>query len=297
MTSATFQIGSATIPAKKPEVGLYIVSTPIGNLGDITLRALETLASADVIACEDTRTTAKLLNRYAIRAERVAYTEHNADMAGPKLLARVAAGEVVALVSDAGTPLVSDPGQRLVAEAKRQGLPVFAIPGASAPLAALAASGLPTDRFTFAGFIPGKKGERARFLETCAAGPGTTILFESPNRLAATLEAMIAAYGPDRRACVARELTKLHEETRLAPLGVLLPHYTANPPRGEIVIVLGPPEDGSGEVDMDAMLLDLLKTHSVSRAAAEAAKLSGLGKRDLYQRALELEKARGPGGG
>lgn len=290
MSTDTFQIGSASLPAGKPEPGLYVVSTPIGNLGDITLRALETLASADVIACEDTRTTARLLNRYAIRAKRVAYTEHNADTMGARLLERISAGEVVALVSDAGTPLVSDPGQRLVAQAKAIGLAVFAVPGASAPLAALAASGLPTDRFTFAGFIPGKQGERARFLEAFSGAAATTVFFESPNRLVATLHAMTQIFGPDHPACIARELTKLHEETRLGKIAELHAHYEVNPPKGEIVIVVGPSERESAMPDIDGMLADLLQTHTVSRAASEAARLSGLSKRDLYQRALALSK-------
>ncbi len=290
MKDNDFQIGSARLPARKPAPGLYVVSTPIGNLRDITLRALEVLASADIIACEDTRTTAKLLNRYAISRERIAYNEHNADSIGPRLLERVVRGEVVALVSDAGTPLVSDPGQRLVAAAKQQQLAVFPIPGASAPLAALAASGLPTELFTFAGFIPSRQGERQDFLEQFRDSPATLVFFESPNRLAATLAVLAGIMGTARKACIARELTKLHEETRLAALGDLAVHYSENPPKGEIVIVLAPAAAGGGELDVDALLLDLLKDNSLSRAAAEAATLSGRSKRDLYQRALELSR-------
>ena len=291
-----YMIGPNQFTASKPVSGLYVVSTPIGNLSDITLRALEILAAANVVACEDTRTSAKLLNRYAINAQRIAYHEHNADSIGPKLLERVAKGEVVALISDAGTPLVSDPGERLVAEARAKGLPVFPVPGPSAPIAALTASGLPTNPFTFAGFLPSKKGQRIAVLQSYkgawaagAGGAGTLVFFESPSRLTASLADMVETFGEDRLACVCREITKLHEDVRRAPLGELLDHYTKTPPKGEIVVLVGPP-DAETNIDPEALLAELLETNSVSRAASEAAKLTGISKRDLYQQALAISQ-------
>lgn len=284
-----FTINRHGMTAARPEPGLYVVSTPIGNLQDITLRALETLAGCELIACEDTRVTARLLARYGIETPRRAYHEHNAEIAGPAILDMVRDGKPVALVSDAGTPLVSDPGQRLVASARSAGLPVFAIPGASAPLAALAASGLPTDRFTFAGFLPPRQAARRKALETFRENHGTLVFFEGPSRLDAALDDMAAVFGGNHRACVARELTKMHEEFRSAPLAELAQHYRDHPSRGEIVILVWPLEPASGP-DPDAVLKNLMQTMSVSRAAAEAAKLTGRPRRELYQRALELSE-------
>ncbi len=293
--TGTYMIGPNEYSAAKPVAGLYVVSTPIGNLGDMTIRALEILAGADIVACEDTRVTAKLLNRYAISAKRKAYHEHNADHEGPLLLQAIAEGKVVALASDAGTPLISDPGQRLVAEAKKQGLPVFPIPGASAPIAALTASGLPTDCFTFAGFLPSKKGQRITTLQSfrgqSGLQAGTLMFFESPSRLTNALEDMIEVFGENREACICRELTKMHEEARRGSLAELLEHYSEHPPKGEIVIVLAPETQGEAP-DADTVLAELLETMSVSRAASEAAKLTGLTKRDLYSRALEIAAAK-----
>lgn len=280
-------IGDKSFTSPKPAPGLYIVSTPIGNMGDITLRALETLAGADVIACEDTRVTAKLLKRYGISAKRTSYHEHNADKEGPILLEAVRVGKVVALASDAGTPLISDPGQRLVAKAKEQRLPVFPIPGVSAPIAALTASGLPTDVFTFAGFLPSKQGQRISTLQSYKGQSGTLMFFEGPSRLVASLSDMAEVFGPDRQACIARELTKMHEEARRGSFGELALHYKDNPPKGEIVIVLAP-EIAEDNIDPETLLVELLETMSVSRAASEAAKLTGITKRDLYARALNL---------
>ncbi len=288
----SYMIGVKEFSAAKPAAGLYVVSTPIGNLSDITLRALETLAGADIIACEDTRVTAKLLKRYGISAKRTAYHEHNAEREGPLLLEAVRAGKVVALASDAGTPLISDPGQRLVAEAKREGLPVFPIPGASAPIAALTASGLPTDCFTFAGFLPSKTSQRTSVLQSYRGHAATLMFFESPARLVASLTDMAAVYGGERIACVCRELTKMHEEARRASLADLVAHYTQTPPKGEIVIVLAPEVEGETP-DPETLLAELLQTMSVSRAAGEAAKLTGLPKRELYNRALKLAEDSG----
>ncbi|MCB1384927.1 MAG: 16S rRNA (cytidine(1402)-2'-O)-methyltransferase [Nitratireductor sp.] len=282
-----FTIRQQTFAAAPLEPGVYVVATPIGNLGDVTLRALETLAAADLIACEDTRVTGKLLVRYAIDTPRRAYHEHNADREGPALLDLVASGKAVALASDAGTPLISDPGQRLVAQARGRGLPVFALPGASAPLAALAAAGLPTSRFTFAGFPPPRQGARRAELARFSENQGTLVFFEGPSRLAATLADMAEVFGPAHTGCVARELTKLHEEFRTGPLADLAEHYAAHPPRGEIVILVAPLEAGEAP-DPETLLRELLQTMSVSRAAAEAARLTGGRKRDLYQLALRL---------
>ncbi|RLP28041.1 16S rRNA (cytidine(1402)-2'-O)-methyltransferase [Mesorhizobium sp. YM1C-6-2] len=292
MTEAhkTYLVGQAEIPARRLEPALYLVATPIGNLGDITLRALETLAAADVLACEDTRVTRVLLDRYGIRQRPVAYHEHNAAEAGPKLIAALQGGKSVALVSDAGTPLVSDPGFRLVEQAQAAGIRVVPIPGPSAVLAALTASGLPSDAFLFAGFLPAKEGQRKTRLAEFGAAPATLIFFESPRRVAETLAAMAEVYG-DRRAAIGRELTKTFEEMRTGTLATLAAHYAGAPtPKGEIVICVGPPE---GKVDapedVDRLLTSLAAEMPASKAAAEAARMTGQSKQVLYRRLLELK--------
>ncbi len=292
MTEAqkTYLVGQAEIPARRLEPALYLVATPIGNLGDITLRALETLAAADVLACEDTRVTRVLLDRYGIRQRPIAYHEHNAAEAGPKLIAVLQEGKSVALVSDAGTPLVSDPGFRLVEQAQAAGIRVVPIPGPSAVLAALTASGLPSDAFLFAGFLPVKEGQRKTRLAELGAAPATLIFFESPRRVAETLAAMAEVYG-DRRAAIGRELTKTFEEMRTGTLATLAAHYAAAPtPKGEIVICVGPPE---GKVDapedVDRLLTSLAAEMPASKAAAEAARMTGQSKQVLYRRLLELK--------
>ena len=271
---------------------LLVVATPIGNLGDITLRALEALAGVDAIACEDTRVTAKLLARHGIRRPLIAYQEHNAARIEPQLLRRMAAGERVALVSDAGTPLISDPGAGLVKAAIDAGLEVVALPGPSAALAALAISGLPAERFLFAGFPPAKSGERRRFLAGLAAVPATLILYEAPHRLAESLADMAATLG-DRPAAVARELTKLHEEVLRGGLADLARRLAmGDPPRGEIVVVVGPPpeaEAGRG-VDLDSVLREAMARLSLRDAVAEASAVTGLPRRAVYARALELQR-------
>ncbi|HLY57426.1 MAG TPA: 16S rRNA (cytidine(1402)-2'-O)-methyltransferase [Stellaceae bacterium] len=271
------------------EPGLHLVATPIGNLGDITLRALEILRAADVIACEDTRVSAKLLGRYGITNRRIAYHDHNAERVRPGLLARLAEGQVVALISDAGTPLVSDPGHKLVRAALDRSLPVHVAPGASAPLAALLLSGLPSDRFMFAGFLDSRQTARRRDLASLAAVPATLVFFEAPQRLAASLADMAQVLG-DRQAAVARELTKLHEEVARGRLGELAARYTAaGPPKGEIVVVVGPPEAAAADAaDLDAALRRALRTESVRDAAATVAAASGLPRRKVYARALEI---------
>lgn len=290
----TFLVGETEIVARPLEPALYLVATPIGNLGDITLRALETLAAADLLACEDTRVTRNLLSRYGIRQRPVSYHEHNAAEAGPGLIAAVVAGKSVALVSDAGTPLVSDPGYRLVGQAIEAGLRVVPIPGASAPLAALTASGLPSDAFLFAGFLPVKDGQRRQRLEALKAVPATLIFFESPRRLDEALAAMGDVLG-DRPAVIGRELTKTFEEFRRGGLAELAAHYASvEAPRGEVVICVGPPAEAApGAQDVDRLLLALSAEMSASKAAAEAARLTGQPKPGLYRRLLELKGGAG----
>lgn len=272
--------------------GLYLVATPIGNLRDITLRALDILAGADVVACEDTRRTGRLLRAHAITARLTPYHEHNAQRALPGLLARLAAGEAVALVSDAGTPLISDPGYRLVGEAAAAGVPVIPIPGPSSVLAALTASALPTDRFLYAGFPPSKAGARRAFYAELAAIPATLVLLESPRRLAATCTELIAALG-DRQAAMARELTKLHETVLREPLSALAARFADSPPKGEAVLVIAPPETVTvipDAAEVDAQLREVLATGSVSDAAAAVAAATGLPRRELYARAVALRQ-------
>jgi 16S rRNA (cytidine1402-2'-O)-methyltransferase len=271
-------------------VGLVIVATPIGNAGDIGLRALEVLRRADVIACEDTRVTGTLMARYGIATPLVAYHEHNAPRMRPRLLARLARGETIALVSDAGTPLVSDPGYKLVRAAIDAGLPVGAVPGASAAMAALVISGLPPDRFLFVGFLPPRPAARRGELRELAGVRATLIVFESAGRLAETLADMAALLGA-RDAAVARELTKLHEEVRRGTLADLQEHYAAAaPPKGEIVIVVGPPTAPAAVDDaaVDAALRQALETASLRDAVAAVAASLGAPRRRVYARALAL---------
>jgi 16S rRNA (cytidine1402-2'-O)-methyltransferase len=286
-----FRVGNVEIPARPLSPGLYLVATPIGNLGDITIRALETLAGADILACEDTRVTRVLLDRFGIRNRPFAYHEHNADDAGPKLLAFLEAGKTVALVSDAGTPLVSDPGYRLGLQAIEAGHKVIPIPGASAPLAALVGSGLPSDAFMFAGFLPSKDKARRDRIAELKDVPATLIFFESPHRIAASLAAARDMLGGERQASVCRELTKTFEEFRRGTLADLAAHYEAGGAvKGEIVLVVGPPGDKQPvEVDIDALLMSLTQTLPASKAAAEAARQTGLPRATLYERLLALK--------
>ncbi|PLP59438.1 16S rRNA (cytidine(1402)-2'-O)-methyltransferase [Mesorhizobium loti] len=294
-TRKTYVIGQTELAARPLDAALYLVATPIGNLADITLRALETLASADLLACEDTRVSRVLLERYGIRRRTTAYHEHNAAEAGPRLIAALEQGQSVALISDAGTPLVSDPGYRLVGEAIERGIRVVPIPGPSAPLAALTASGLPSDTFLFAGFLPVKTGQRQTRLEELKAVPATLIFFESPRRLAETLGAMAEVLGGTRRAAIGRELTKTFEEMRPGTLAELTAHYAAaDTPKGEIVICVGPPvAKAEGPADIDRLLLSLASEMPTSKAAAEAARMTGGQKQALYRRLLELKEANG----
>jgi len=285
-----YTVAGTAIEARPLQAGLYLVATPIGNLGDMTIRGLETLAGADVLACEDTRVTRVLLDRYGINARPYAYHEHNATTVGPKLIARIAAGESVALCSDAGTPLVSDPGYRLAQEAVAADLPVIPIPGASAPLAALVASGLPNDAFLFAGFLPQKDKARRAKLAAFKSVKATLIFFESPNRIGATLIAAAEELGGDRSAAVCRELTKTYEEVRRGKLAALAEAYDGASVKGEIVLVIGPGEDiPLVAEDVDAILADLITDMATGKAASEAARLTGLPRKVLYDRLLAMK--------
>lgn len=271
--------------------GLYVVATPIGNLGDISFRALETLAAAKAILAEDTRVTKILLARYGITTPLIAYHEHNAAEMRPRVLERLSKGEALALVSDAGTPLVSDPGYKLVEAAVEAGYKVVPIPGASAVLAALVVAGLPTDRFFFEGFLPPKQTARRERLETLSTIPGTLVFFESPRRTAEMLADAHAVLG-DRPAAVARELTKLFETVRRGTLSQLAAQFAdEDTPKGEIVILIGPPSDNALVQDdngIDALLRVRLKIHSVKDAVTLVVQETGLPKKRVYARALAL---------
>jgi 16S rRNA (cytidine1402-2'-O)-methyltransferase len=279
----------AAAPAIAP--GLYLVATPIGNLGDIGLRALGVLAAADMIACEDSRVSRRLTEHYGIATPLTPYHEHNAAEARPKILARLAAGEAVALISDAGTPLISDPGYKLAREASAAGHAVTAVPGASSVLTALSVAGLPTDRFFFEGFLPPKEAGRQKRIAELSHIPATLVLFETGPRIAAALVDLAQGLGA-REAAVCRELTKLHEEIRRAPLDTLARDYANGAEtRGEFAIVIAPPIERQPEAeDIDALLRNALARVSVKDAVSEVASATGASRRDVYQRALELAK-------
>jgi 16S rRNA (cytidine1402-2'-O)-methyltransferase len=289
----------ATPPAPPPlsdkplESGLYVVSTPIGNLRDVTLRALDVLAQADLVLAEDTRVTAKLLNAYGLKAKLERYDEHAAEAVRPRVLEALKGGARVALVSDAGTPLISDPGYRLAKAAAEQGSQVYPVPGASALLAALAGAGLPTDRFLFAGFPPPKSVGRQALFEELKAIRATLVFYEGGSRTAASLKDMAAVFGADRPAAAARELTKLHETFLRAGLGELAADPRLADPKGEIVILVGPGEAAPATAeDADAALAEALTRMGPADAASEVSKALGLKRRDLYRRALELKGER-----
>lgn len=271
--------------------GLYLVATPIGNAGDITLRALALLRHADLVACEDSRVTGPLLKRYGIATPLFPYHEHNAAKVRPQLLDRLKAGAIVALVSDAGTPLVNDPGYKLVRACIEDGIAVTALPGASAVLAGLSLSGLPSDRFLFAGFPPPKSAARRKWLTELHGLQATLVLLESAQRLADSLADMAAVLGPDREAAVARELTKKFEEVRRGPLRVLAAHYAERgPPKGEITLVVGPPllQSAATAADLDAALTEAMARLPLRQAVDEVATLLDLGRKPVYARALAL---------
>lgn len=278
--------------------GLFVVAGPIGHLGDITHRALDVLNTVSLIACEDTRVARKLLTHYGVITPLAAYHEHNAAAALPRLIAKLQSGARVALLSDAGTPLISDPGYRLVRACRDSGIPVVPVPGPAAPLAALMAAGLPTDRFLFAGFLPAKAGARQSEIERLAGIDATLVLFESPRRMARTLADLAAGLGP-REAVIAREMTKIHEEFRFGTLDTLARALAAEPaPKGEAVLLVGPPPNAqaakSMDRDLDAALAALLPDTGAKRAAAALALATGLPRRTIYQRALALSASGDP---
>lgn len=276
--------------------GLYLVATPIGNAADITLRALALLRHADLVACEDSRVTGPLLKRYGIDTPLFPYHEHNAAKVRPQLIEKLKAGAVVALVSDAGTPLVNDPGYRLVRACIEEALPVTALPGASAVLTGLSLSGLPTDRFLYAGFPPPKQAARRKWLAELNGVQATLILLESPQRLADSLSDMAAVLGPAREAAVARELTKKFEEVRRGSLSELAAHYAeAGAPKGEITLAIAPPPDqpAASAADLDGALTEAMARLPLRQAVDEVAVLLALSRKTVYARALELKDGKG----
>src|SRR6202158_835632 len=288
----TFSLAGHILTAPKAPPGLHLVATPIGNLGDITLRALETLAGVDIIACEDTRITPPLTERYAIAAQLKPYHEHNAALARPKILEKLAQGASIALVSDAGTPLISDPGFKLVREVCAAGFPVIALPGPSSVLTALSVAALPTDRFFFEGFLPPKQtARRARLIELSRI-EATLVMFESGNRVQETLADLADIMGA-RDAAICREMTKMHEEVRRAKLSELARSSEVLETRGEFVLVIGPPAAGAQIMaggGLGGLFRSSLRRDSVKDAVAHAVELSGRPRREIYARALELAK-------
>lgn len=283
----------------RPAPGLTLVATPIGNLGDLAPRALDSLRQADAVLCEDTRVTGGMLARHGVSVTLLPLHEHNEDDQIPRALARLRAGEALALASDAGTPLVSDPGYRLVRAAIAEGLPVTAVPGPNAAVMALTLSGLPPHPFLFQGFLPPRGAARATALAGLRAAEraglsATLVFYESPHRVAEMLAACAAAFGGDRPAAVARELTKRFEEVRRGPLAELAAHYAAAEARGEICVVIGPaPAEATAEADLDSQLRTALDQGlSLRDAAAAVAEASGLPRKQVYQRALALRQPR-----
>ena len=280
--------------AKKTELlpGLYLVATPIGNARDITLRALDVLASADILAAEDTRTLRKLMEIHGLSfgdRPAIAYHDHSGEGTRAKIADHIRAGRSVAYASEAGTPLVADPGYKLAKDIAEADLPVVAVPGASAVLAAISISGLPSDRFTFAGFAPVAEGARRKFLEDCATGSGTLVFYESPRRVEKFLATAAQVFGDDCEAAICRELTKKFEDARRGTLTTL--REDPGTLKGEVVIVIGPRANKAGleGAHMDTVLASAMERLSIKDAAAEVASVFGLKKRDVYQRALALK--------
>src|ERR1700733_10405002 len=288
----TFAVGSHILTAPKPVPGLHLVATPIGNLGDITLRALETLAGVDIIACEDTRITRRLTERYAITALLKPYHEHNAALARPKILEKLSQGASIALVSDAGMPLISDPGFKLVREVCAAGYPVIALPGPSSVLAALSVAALPTDRFFFEGFLPPKQVARRTRLTELARIDATLVMFESGNRVQDTLADLADIMG-GRDAALCREMTKLHEEIQRGPLTELARSADTLEIGDELALLIGPQAADArtmADDELDDLLRSRLRQDSVKDAVAHAVEVSGRPRREIYARALELAK-------
>ena len=273
---------------KPSKPGLYVAATPIGNLEDITIRVIETLKSCDLILCEDTRHTAKLCEAYGIKTPRQAYHDHNGARVRPTILAKLREGASIILVTDAGTPLVSDPGYKLVRDAIENDIDVIPLPGPCAAIAALSAAGMPSDQFFFAGFPPAKELAREKWLADLASIAATLVIYESANRLGATLHALHKTFGA--RACVvAREITKRFETFHRGTFAQLAEDFTKTPAKGEIVLLVHPPSaDANDAVDLDAFLKNALETASVREAAADAAAMLGIPKKRAYERALAL---------
>lgn len=290
--SRTYFIAGNSFSAPALAPGLYVVATPIGNLRDITLRALETLAAADLILCEDTRTSARLLDHYGISAKKQAFHDHNERGKADDIAARIAAGAAIALISDAGTPLLSDPGFPLIRALAEQDLPVFPIPGASALLSALVIAGLPTDAFAFHGFLPSKAGARANALKKHADSRETLVFYESPRRLAATLATMADTLG-DRQAVVALELTKRFERTRRGSLAELAALFGGEETKGEAVIVVSGASEPAGPdaADWQAALQQAMQSQKLREAVDEVANRFGLKRKEVYDAALALKNS------
>jgi 16S rRNA (cytidine1402-2'-O)-methyltransferase len=292
MTGKTYHIGAHAFPAASLAPALYIVPTPIGNLGDITLRALQVLSGVDIIACEDTRVTVKLLERYAIKNPLRAYHDHNATEAGKSLMYEIASGKSVALVSDAGTPLLSDPGFPLVRDCIEANIKVEALPGASALLPALLLSGQPTDRFTFLGFLPQKKTERLKFLSDIAERAETVAVYESPYRVLDTLEDMVTVLG-DRPISVSREVSKLHEESLHGTSSMVRASLQAKTViKGEFVIIIGAQPIAAEEFtddDIATAITQALQDHPSGKAASLVSKKLGISRDDIYARILAIK--------
>lgn len=287
----SYVIGPNVYKASLLIPGLYLVATPIGNLLDITLRALETLAAVDIIACEDVRVSLKLLNHYSIKAKLLSYHEHNAEQIGPKLISAIASGQAVALISDAGTPLISDPGFDLVQQAWHNKLSVIPIPGACAAITALMGAGMPTNQFSFIGFLPPKQLARQKKLNTLANAADTLIFYESPHRLVKTLYDMSEIFGAHRKAAICRELTKKFETYNLNTLGTLYEYYAHNIGKlGEVVIIIEPAPLEKIEYsnsELERLLAQHLQTMPAAKAALAVAKITGVKKQHLYKMLLE----------
>ena len=284
-----YSIGASQFEAENLAPGLYVTATPIGHLGDVTLRALATMAAVNILLCEDTRTTGRLLERYGIRTRLMAYHEHNAAKVRPAILRSLGEGQSIALVSDAGMPLVSDPGYRLVADCVTNSIAVTAIPGASAVLTALALSGLPTDRFSFLGFLPAKTGERKKLLTEFTNVRSTLIAFESPHRIVDALADVASTLG-GRKVAVSRELTKLHEEVLRGTASGVQEILSARASiKGEITLVIAPPEQNAvqaSDEDIETAIDEALQYLPAAKAAADIAKRFDLAKKDIYSRIL-----------
>lgn len=275
---------------KKPlKSGLYLVATPIGNLRDITLRAIDTLAMADVVACEDTRVSGKLFQALGFKQKLIAYHDHNADLQRPYILNLIAEGKAVALISDAGMPLISDPGYKLVRECLEKNIYVTSLPGANSPLMALQLSGLPSDHFSFLGFLPSKTKARRDALEVWKNVPSTLVVFESASRLEESCKDILAVLG-DRPMTLTRELTKKFEEVWPSTVAGILQHVQKDgEPKGEIVLVIGRGEEKKDEIDVDALLKKAMETMSLKESVAAVVEATGLPKKQIYNAALAIK--------